>query len=584
VKEIVSASLLALLLISMLTLAVCIRPVKAGMHFPEVILSPESPFTIDNINVTVSFPFSTMPPAVEEFGSLIQVDNTFSIDVSIYVPAPDEYVLMVVHDDRNTYNLGQLPEGAYEFEVYVTYVHYLEGLHYLAGKISFMVDKPKPELLLETDKYIYKLGENITITLTNIGNQTVEIGGHPAWQIFTYPDEEPVYPIVYSFLIWWLAPGENESLTWSQYDVLRENYVDPRTYIIKDLQGWGLITYFKIVDAEIIVPDEYPTIQEAINNANEGDTVYVKRGTYFENVIVNKTVSLIGEDKTETIIDGGGINSSIRVSANNVLISGFTVQNGRWEAVCIWDYSNATVVNNILVHSTFGVMIANGQNNTITSNVILENGFGIQVAGWPAWSNTISSNMLANNTWGIEIHDVGGSNIIRDNIIISSSTGLHLSDSHGNIIYENNIIQSGYGIFVVSSSNSYIFHNNFINNTNQVYFVDSFNNTWDNGCEGNYWSNYNGTDLGTDGIGDTELPCEGVDYYPLINLYWSPGDVNHDLKVDIYDVVRITAVYGSREGDDNWNPHSDIAEPYGIIDIYDVVRCTGYYGKERNNS
>jgi nitrous oxidase accessory protein len=462
-------------------------------------------------------------------------------------------------------------------------------------------------LLLETDKPVYKLGENITTTITNFSNETILWCGYcpVPWGIFTYPENRCVFEPLVCYCAFELAPGENVTYTWNQSDWFTIGPVEPGMYEVRDNQAWGLSTYFKIVDM-VVVPDDYPTIQEAINNANEGDTVYIRMGTYFENVIVNKTISLIGEDKAETIIDGGEINSSIRVSTNNVVISNFTVQNGYWEAVCIWDYSNVTIINNILIHSTFGVRIANGQNNTITDNIILSNGYGIQVAGWPAWSNTIASNTLINNTWGIEIHDVGGSSIIEDNIIISSSTSLHLSNSPGNTVYrnkivgssdsgirldysngngicENNIIGSSYySISVVSSSNSYIFHNNFINGTNQVHLADS-NNTWDNACEGNYWSNYDGTDLDGDGVGDTELPWEGIDYYPLMNPYWNPGDVNHDLKVDIYDVVRITSVYDSQEGDSNWNPHADIAEPYGIIDIYDVVTCTTSYGKEWNN-
>jgi len=55
----------------------------------------------------------------------------------------------------------------------------------------------------------------------------------------------------------------------------------------------------EIVEARtIIVPDDYPTIQEAINNANDGDTIYVRNETYYENVIVHKAVSLVGEDRS----------------------------------------------------------------------------------------------------------------------------------------------------------------------------------------------------------------------------------------------------------------------------------------------
>ncbi len=64
--------------------------------------------------------------------------------------------------------------------------------------------------------------------------------------------------------------------------------------------------YFGLVNAEsntIVVPDDYSSIQEAINNAIEGNTIFIKKGTYVENPVVNKSVSLIGEDRDSTVID-----------------------------------------------------------------------------------------------------------------------------------------------------------------------------------------------------------------------------------------------------------------------------------------
>jgi hypothetical protein len=65
-----------------------------------------------------------------------------------------------------------------------------------------------------------------------------------------------------------------------------------------------------------------------------------------------------------------------------------------------------------------------------------------------------------------------------------------------------------------------------------------------------------------------------------MNPYWIPADVNHDLKVGIQDVVRITAAYSCTPIDFDWNPHADIAEPFGKIDILDIVLCTSHYGEK----
>jgi pectin methylesterase-like acyl-CoA thioesterase len=94
----------------------------------------------------------------------------------------------------------------------------------------------------------------------------------------------------------------------------------------------------------IIVPDDYPTIQSAIDAASTGDTVFVRKGTYKELTLrINKALSLIGEDAVTTRItlnppwieyenpvpfDWSQIShydDAVKIEANNVKLSGFTI-------------------------------------------------------------------------------------------------------------------------------------------------------------------------------------------------------------------------------------------------------------------
>ncbi|MCD6242775.1 hypothetical protein J7K06_03710 [Candidatus Bathyarchaeota archaeon] len=117
----------------------------------------------------------------------------------------------------------------------------------MCGPINVTV-KSAQNLRLRTDKHVYLLGENVTIILENIGNSTADVGGYPAWQILTYPEEKPVFPEVYTFLAWNLEPGQSDVFIWNQYDEFNDKFVEPGTYIIKDTQGWNIYTTFIVAD------------------------------------------------------------------------------------------------------------------------------------------------------------------------------------------------------------------------------------------------------------------------------------------------------------------------------------------------
>ena len=123
----------------------------------------------------------------------------------------------------------------------------------------------------------------------------------------------------------------------------------------------------------IVVPDDYKTIQEAIDNAKRGDTIYIKNGTYFENLIIERPIRLIGEDKNITIIDGFQNESVIKILSDYVFINDLTIQNSSnsFNNAGIESHSSDNYfVRNIITNNKYGINFLNGDNNTIMYNII----------------------------------------------------------------------------------------------------------------------------------------------------------------------------------------------------------------------
>ena len=126
---------------------------------------------------------------------------------------------------------------------------------------------------------------------------------------------------------------------------------------------------FVMLSPDIIIPDDFSTIQQGINNANPGDTIFVKTGVYKEHLTINKTgIILQGEDKYNTIIDGcKTVDDGIKIKAEDVTVKNFTIKNYKnqqKEDIYSWDQagieihvSNVTIIDNRFVdNGRFGVI------------------------------------------------------------------------------------------------------------------------------------------------------------------------------------------------------------------------------------
>jgi parallel beta-helix repeat protein len=122
----------------------------------------------------------------------------------------------------------------------------------------------------------------------------------------------------------------------------------------------------------------YTTIQEAINAPDTLDrhAIFVEAGTYYEHVVVNKAVRLVGEGRENTIIDGGGAGTCVNMMANDVVINGFTTRNsGNFPDSGIRAHGrvNVTIQNNNIVYNWFGIYLYESSNNTIFHNNFINN-------------------------------------------------------------------------------------------------------------------------------------------------------------------------------------------------------------------
>lgn len=310
----------------------------------------------------------------------------------------------------------------------------------------------------------------------------------------------------------------------------------------------------------IVVPENYPTIGAAVDNASPGDTILVKSGVYHENLLINKSLTLIGEDSKNTIIIGtGGFERGqgtvVALVADNVKISGFKIESLNYSATSYYatgislEGDNCTITGNTICNAYYGIFCSSqssitisennitsnfkdgvrfygGSLNKISENNITENTqSGVAIEGY---SNTISRNNIKNNNRGIGLGS-SYSLVFGNNISGNDESGLYFAGST-NTVSANNISGNKWGTyftpyFAAPNGNKF-YHNNFVDNEVNVGGSSSYNiQFWDNGYPsgGNYWSDYraeypNAAEVDDSGIGDAPyvMGTNNTDNYPLL--------------------------------------------------------------------
>jgi nitrous oxidase accessory protein len=273
----------------------------------------------------------------------------------------------------------------------------------------------------------------------------------------------------------------------------------------------------------IIVPDDYPTIQAAINHASYNDTIQVKAGIYKQNIVVNKTVTIKGDGFSSTIIDGNGTGNTITITADHVEISGFTIRGGGGAGICIPSYSNVIQMNNITGNEN-GVVIVSSIGNQVLDNWIVGNTY-MGVSMESSHSNNITGNTISKNGGnGCIVNKTSTDNFIAGNIAyqnglkaltLGQNTGLLgpalviNNKSQYNIITGNDITNNAVGIKGMGASDSNTFQLNDLTGNYNQNANDSSNNIWSQSNTGNHWGDYKGNDSNHDGIGDTPYKIPG---------------------------------------------------------------------------
>ncbi len=327
---------------------------------------------------------------------------------------------------------------------------------------------------------------------------------------------------------------------------------------------------YAVVQAQtrtLIVPDQYPTIQAAVDSASAGDTVFVRSGRYATGakdftgevedvsaIVINKPISLIGENASTTIIDVHPIPNGVGIwiRAHNVTVSGFTIKNYQDVGILVsnvdtrpsYPSANCSIHGNKLLNGDYGIWVDGGIGFNFTNNEIINNqasgiflyptamdgmiarnrvsGNNIGMSGGD--NITISENNFFDNNEGISVGVCRQVNIYGNNVTDNKGTGIGLGQYCDHVtVYGNNITGNSVGIGLagfrrpgneiwalpflkdyylsLNFSDNTVYMNNFVDNSEQalaIFPTDSGPGgpvtfdvvSWDNGTFGNFWSDY----------------------------------------------------------------------------------------------
>jgi parallel beta-helix repeat protein len=292
----------------------------------------------------------------------------------------------------------------------------------------------------------------------------------------------------------------------------------------------------------IVVPDDFPTIQEAIANVSAGDRVFVKRGIYNIGIVIDKSISLIGEDRETTIIRPSsysrywGWDYGIQVTADNVTISGFTIDGAVYNVtVQVKDFPTGWkgITESSIKNVNDGIILGDSKGVRIFGNNIIDNErAGVSVSGE---NNQVYQNNIMDN-------DVG--------VVTNADTTARIFKPSCHVISENIIARNNVGISV-SSSNTTVLGNEVVDNYREGISVSNcFNVT----VSGNIISNNGGSNQTNENRGGLSLSYWGPHYvygnnitnnqgngisfgeYCSNSVVWNNNITNNDIGIIEYNV------------------------------------------------
>jgi len=336
----------------------------------------------------------------------------------------------------------------------------------------------------------------------------------------------------------------------------------------------------------IHVPDDYSTIQAGVNAAGIDDTVFVKHGVYYENILIDKRLTLLGERNAVTIIDASESGSTILIRANGVTVSQFSIWNsGGWQDFYRSDagvrvaYSDSCLIEHCLIahHPIAGVLLGSTEHTDIKQCVIFDCQYGIAFSmddldslglGDANQYNEVVSNKIWYCERGIEFYHLVPNHHhtrIEGNFFWmnqGNATICSITCQESEIVNNQFLSCSGRSIrsdhCMCGGEGSRIHHNCFVDGSYSPQALDDglMNEFWYDTTtnEGNYWSDYTGVDSNGDGIGDTPYVIFDDEFYPREDPFplMAIDDSDGDGWIDAVDLCPLHYNSEWRDYDHDW--------------------------------
>ena len=235
------------------------------------------------------------------------------------------------------------------------------------------------------------------------------------------------------------------------------------------------------------------------------------------------TLSGVNNVTIKNISIKGFYNSIYLNSTSRILIFRNNIANSTDSGVKLYLSHNNTIYENNFSNNFYALSFRLSSYNTVLANKIMNNKDGVFLDA--SSENIISGNNVTHNgRRGVVLLASWGNTVSGNRIIDNTNYGVRLYQASNNTVSRNSITHNIYGAWLFLSSNNEFYQNNFIDNSQHVDIESvAFANFWDNGFEGNYWSNCTGVDVDYDGIGDAahDIYVNNTDNYPLMGMFYS---------------------------------------------------------------